>query len=78
MCVKLPGDSNPPIDNDLLNNLINWLHKMKSVPPKGVTKEEPHLGIGGETPVERFEKIYSANPSKLLSFNVIPDFDSWI
>ena len=33
--------------------------------------ERPHLGIGGETPVERFEKIYGTNPSKLLSFNVI-------
>jgi len=33
--------------------------------------ERPHLGIGGESPVERFKKIYGGEPSELLRFRGI-------
>jgi hypothetical protein len=35
--VKLPGDVDPPTDKNLMKDLISWLHKIKSVPPKGGT-----------------------------------------
>ncbi|RKZ00346.1 MAG: hypothetical protein DRQ10_04395 [Candidatus Hydrothermota bacterium] len=33
--------------------------------------ERPHLGIGGESPVKRFKKIYGGDPSELLRFRGI-------